>query len=121
MTSIEEFDRTLGGGIIPGSLILVGGDPGIGKSTLMLQMCSNLRNVATLYITGEESLSQIAHRAERLTSVRKDLLLLAETNLEQILLTIKDGVYDVVVIDSIQSIRSVYVEATPGSIIQLRK
>jgi DNA repair protein RadA/Sms len=120
-TNIDEFDRTLGGGIIPSSLILIGGDPGIGKSTLMLQMCSNINNAKTLYITGEESLNQIVHRAERLAGINKDMLCLSETNLEKILPHIESNDYDAVIIDSIQSIRSDYVDAAAGSVVQLRE
>ncbi len=120
-TNIEEFDRTLGGGIIPSSLILIGGDPGIGKSTLMLQMCSNIKNAKTLYITGEESLNQIVHRAERLLGINRDMLCLSETNLEKILPHIESDDYDAVIIDSIQSIRSDYVDAAAGSVVQLRE
>ncbi|OYT15185.1 MAG: DNA repair protein RadA [Bacteroidetes bacterium 4572_77] len=121
VTNIEEFDRVLGGGIIPGSLILVGGDPGIGKSTLMLQISSQLKNVKTLYITGEESLDQIVHRADRIAGINKEMLCLAETNLANILPHVENKEFDVVIIDSIQSIQSDDIESTAGSVIQLRE
>jgi DNA repair protein RadA/Sms len=121
ITGISELDRVLGGGIIPGSLVLVGGDPGIGKSTMMLQMCGMMKNARALYITGEESLKQIKFRSRRLSNISGDLLLMAETNLEQIDTAIKQNDSPVVVIDSIQSIYSDAVESTPGSIVQVRE
>lgn len=90
ITGINELDRVLGGGITPGSLILVGGDPGIGKSTLMLQLCARLAKYSPLYITGEESLRQIKQRAARLADIPSDLMLLAETNISTILHNIKE-------------------------------
>jgi DNA repair protein RadA/Sms len=120
-TGINEFDRVLGGGIIPGSLILVGGDPGIGKSTLMLQMCQHLEADNILYITGEESLRQIKFRADRLENIPEDILLLAETNLETINSTIKSSSANIIIIDSIQSIYSDMLDATPGSVAQVRE
>ncbi len=120
-TCISELDRVLGGGIIPGSLILMGGDPGIGKSTMMLQMCSTLGDYEPLYVTGEESLQQIKYRANRLAGNTENLFLLAETNIESIIQAIKSVNSMVVVIDSIQSVYSERVDATPGSIIQVRE
>lgn len=120
-TNIGEFDRVLGGGIVPGSLILIGGDPGIGKSTLTLQMCANLINNNPLYITGEESLQQIKHRADRLKNIPDSLNLMSETNLETIVLTIKNSDCQIAVVDSIQSVYSDYVDSTPGSFNQVRE
>jgi DNA repair protein RadA/Sms len=120
-TNIREFDRVLGGGIIPGSFILVGGDPGIGKSTLLLQMCGALEGQRPLYVTGEESLEQIKHRAARIENIPGDLDILAETNAETIEAIIHNTDNNVIVIDSIQSIYSERIDATPGSIIQVRE
>jgi DNA repair protein RadA/Sms len=120
-TNIREFDRVLGGGIIPGSFILVGGDPGIGKSTLLLQMCGSLVGQRPLYVTGEESLEQIKHRASRIENIPGELDILAETNAETIESVIHNTDNDVIVIDSIQSIYSDRIDATPGSIIQVRE
>ncbi len=123
MTGIKELDRVLGGGVVIGSLILVGGDPGIGKSTLLLQMCQYLvegkRKV--LYISGEESLRQIKMRATRLTKFQGDLLLLSETNLTLIEETIKKENPEVVIIDSIQTMFSEEVGSAPGSVSQVRE
>ena len=102
-TKIGELDRVLGGGIVPGSLVLVGGDPGIGKSTLLLQVCRNLAmsGNSVLYISGEESLRQIKLRAERIGEFNENLQLLCETNLETIREVIERKKPDMVVIDSI--------------------
>ena len=104
-TRIDEFDRVLGGGIVGGSLVLIGGDPGIGKSTLLLQVCQNLSNDhrRVLYISGEESLKQIKMRAIRLGEFSDSLMLLCETNLAMIEENIKTSNPEVVVIDSIQT------------------
>ena len=122
-TSIEEFDRVLGGGIVIGSLVLVGGDPGIGKSTLLLQMCKNLveKQHSTLYISGEESLKQIKIRAERLGAFTGDLLLLSETNLDIIEETIKKLSPEIVIIDSIQTMYKEEIGSAPGSVSQVRE
>lgn len=120
-TGIAEFDRVLGGGIIPGSLILIGGDPGIGKSTLMLQMCSELSQYKPLYITGEESLKQIKYRSGRLKGIPDDLLLLSEVNMDSISSAILNCDSAVIIVDSIQSMYSPEVESTPGSISQVRE
>lgn len=120
-TTIKELDRVLGGGIVPGSIVLVGGDPGIGKSTLMLQMCFGIAEQNPLYITGEESLQQIKYRALRIKDIDEELEILAETNLETIVNTIKLSEANVVVVDSIQSVFSELIEATPGSITQVRE
>jgi DNA repair protein RadA/Sms len=121
LTKIAEFDRVLGGGIIPGSLVLVGGDPGIGKSTLLLQMCSGVRDFKPLYITGEESLQQIKFRSNRLKDIPDDLMLLAETDIERIIHTIQTSDCGIVIVDSIQSVFSDKIEATPGSVVQVRE
>lgn len=122
-TGIMELDRVLGGGVVIGSLILVGGDPGIGKSTLLLQMSQHLveEKRVVLYISGEESLRQIKMRAERLSSYQGDLLLLSETNLALIEETIKKEKPEVVIIDSIQTMFSEEVGSAPGSVSQVRE
>ena len=104
-TSMKELDRVLGGGIVKGSLVLVGGDPGIGKSTLLLQVCQNLsrQQIKVLYISGEESLQQIKLRAKRIGEFTDALSLLCETNLDTIQEVIKKERPDVVIIDSIQT------------------
>jgi DNA repair protein RadA/Sms len=120
-TGISEFDRVLGGGIIPGSLVLVGGDPGIGKSTLLLQLSNNIKDFQPLYVTGEESLQQIKYRSMRLPNISDSLMLLAETNAEAINSAIINSDSAVVIIDSIQAIFSDKIDATPGSITQVRE
>ena len=122
-TQIQELDRVLGGGIVPGSLVLVGGDPGIGKSTLLLQVCQKLceSKKQVLYISGEESLKQIKLRANRMGEFKEDLYLLCETNLEVIRNIIETRKPDVVVIDSIQTMYSEEVSAAPGSVSQVRE
>ena len=121
-TKIGELDRVLGGGIVPGSLVLVGGDPGIGKSTL-LQVCRNLaeRQVSVLYISGEESLRQIKLRANRIGEFSDKLQLLCETNLEVIREVIQRKKPEVVVIDSIQTMFHEDVSSAPGSVSQVRE
>ena len=122
-TEIEELDRVLGGGVVPGSLVLVGGDPGIGKSTLLLQVCKRLSDQGrkVLYISGEESLKQIKLRANRMGTFSDHLLLLCETNLETIRQVIKREHPAVAVIDSIQTMYSEEVTAAPGSVSQVRE
>ncbi len=121
-TDIQELDRVLGGGIVPGSLILVGGDPGIGKSTLLLQVCQNLsRKETVLYISGEESLSQIKLRANRMGTFTDQLKLFCETNLETIRAVIEKQRPNFVVIDSIQTMFSEEVSSAPGSVSQVRE
>ena len=122
-TDIKELDRVLGGGIVKGSLVLVGGDPGIGKSTLLLQVCRNLSNVnkSVLYVSGEESLQQIKIRAERIGSFTDSLELLCETNLDVIKEVIAKKKPDVVVIDSVQTMFSENVSSAPGSVSQVRE
>ena len=121
-TGISELDRVLGGGIVSGSMTLVGGDPGIGKSTLLLQVCRNLaEKVQVLYISGEESLKQIKLRAQRIGAFSDRLLLLCETNLNQIRQVIEKNKPDVVVIDSIQTMFNEDVSSAPGSVSQVRE
>lgn len=122
-TGIGEFDRVLGGGIVAGSLVLVGGDPGIGKSTLLLQTCRNLAgmNRKVLYISGEESLQQIKMRAERMGKFSDSLLLLCETNLEDIREAILRMMPEIVIIDSIQTMYNENVSSAPGSVSQVRE
>ena len=121
-TGIGEFDRVLGGGVVGGSAVLIGGDPGIGKSTLMLQACHGLsvKGLRTLYVTGEESLTQIKLRAERLGLHADGLLVLAETNAEAIAAQIEAVRPDFAVVDSIQMVYSPEVSSAPGSVSQVR-
>ncbi|MDF2800458.1 MAG: repair protein RadA [Anaerocolumna sp.] len=123
LSGINEFDRVLGGGIVIGSLVLVGGDPGIGKSTLLLQMCRDLseKNHKILYISGEESLKQIKMRADRLGVFKGDVLLLSETNLERIEETINSEKPKIVIIDSIQTMYKEDIGSAPGSVSQVRE
>ncbi len=122
-TGMKELDRVLGGGIVTGSLTLVGGDPGIGKSTLLLQVCRNLTAAEhkVLYVSGEESLQQIKIRAERLGGFTKDMLLLCETNLDAIEGGIAKIMPEVVVIDSIQTMYLEGVASGAGSVSQVRE
>ncbi len=122
-THIKELDRVLGGGIVPGSLTLVGGDPGIGKSTLLLQVCRNLSEDGhpVLYISGEESLKQIKMRANRMGDFSDQMKLLCETNLELIGEMIRRSRPEFVVIDSIQTMFSEGISAAPGSVSQVRE
>jgi len=121
-TGVDELDRVLGGGFVPGMVALIGGDPGIGKSTLLLQALANL--VATrkvLYVSGEESAEQLALRARRLQLEAGDMPLLAEISLEKILPILRDSHPDVVVIDSIQTLYSDTLQSAPGSVAQVRE
>ena len=122
-TKISEMDRVLGGGIVVGSLVLVGGDPVIGKSTLLLQMCRNLSDEGkkVLYVSGEESLRQIKMRAERLGTFSRDISILCETDLDIISNSITDMMPDVVIIDSIQTMYREDVGSAPGSVSQVRE
>lgn len=122
-SGMAELDRVLGGGIVQGSLVLVGGDPGIGKSTLLLQMCRHLseKKVRVLYISGEESLRQIKLRAKRIGTFSDDLLLLCETNLGAIERVIEKQAPQVAIIDSIQTMYNEDVASAPGSVSQVRE
>jgi len=122
-TGISELDRVLGGGIVKGSLVLVGGDPGIGKSTLLLQMCAKLadKNISVLYVSGEESERQIAIRSERLGRQSSDMLLYCETDIEKIETAIENGKPEVVIVDSIQTMYSSKADSAAGSISQVRE
>lgn len=122
-TELVELDRVLGGGIVPGSLVLVGGDPGIGKSTLLLQVCQKLSamNKKVLYISGEESLKQIKLRANRMGEFSENLYLLCETSLNLVQTAIEREKPDVVVIDSIQTMYNEEIGSAPGSVSQVRE
>lgn len=121
-TGIGELDRVLGGGIVPGSLVLVGGDPGIGKSTLLLQVCQRLAEMKKiLYISGEESQAQIRLRANRMGKFAHNLLLLCETNLDLIRGVIEREKPELVIIDSIQTMYNEEVASAPGSVSQVRE
>lgn len=122
-TGLSEFDRVLGGGLVEGSLILIGGDPGIGKSTLMLQVLSKLAQSKKkcLYVSGEESVQQISMRSKRLASSGESLFVVSETDLESILAMVDAKKYDALVIDSIQTVFHPDISSTPGSVTQIRE
>lgn len=122
-TGIGELNRVLGGGVVSGSLVLVGGDPGIGKSTLLLQMCRNMAEEGQkiLYVSGEESLSQIKMRAERIGSFTKDMLLLCTNSLEDALDYVQKDLPKIIIIDSIQTIVTEGIESAPGSVSQVKE
>src|SRR5665213_284723 len=142
LTPDNEFNRVLGGGIVAGSLVLIGGEPGIGKSTLMLQLALNMPNLKVLYVSGEESERQIKMRAERLSEVgsqksevgmqkseivnrkseiNKGCFILTETSTQNIFKQIEELEPDIVVVDSIQTLYSAHIESTPGSVSQVRE
>ena len=116
-----EINRITGGGLVPGSVLLLGGEPGIGKSTLLLQMAVNLKNRKVLYASGEESLGQIKLRAERIGVKNPDCYLLCETDLDAILQTINSVAPEIVIIDSIQTLSASYLDNTAGSVTQIRE
>jgi DNA repair protein RadA/Sms len=120
-TSSGELNRVLGGGLVPGSLVLIGGEPGIGKSTLVLQVVLNLKNKRTLYVSGEESVKQLKLRAERLKYDNPDCYIVSETSLEQIFVHIQNINPDIVIIDSIQTVSTELIESSPGSVSQVRE
>jgi DNA repair protein RadA/Sms len=121
-TTVGEFDRVLGGGLVPGSVVLIGGNPGAGKSTLLLQvMCKLSQEMETLYVTGEESLQQVAMRAKRLGLPMDKLKMLAETNVTEITNTAQQHQPKLIVIDSIQVMHSADVPSAPGSVAQVRE
>lgn len=117
----DEFNRVLGGGVVPGSLVLIGGDPGIGKSTLLLQTILNLDQVKTLYVSGEESSKQLKMRADRINSNNSSCFIVCETNLEQILSHVQNLRPDLLVVDSIQTMQTESIESSPGSVSQVRE
>jgi len=120
ITNIEEFDRVLGGGLMPGSIVLIGGDPGIGKSTLVMQAASKI-NDDVLYVTGEESANQISLRAKRLNVVNDKISLMTETDLDLILSAIENTKPKVVIVDSIQTTYKSDFDNAPGTITQIRE
>ena len=121
-TGVSEFDRVLGGGLVPGGVVLLGGDPGIGKSTLLLQtLCHIGSQRKAVYVSGEESAQQIAMRAKRLMLDASPIQLLAEINLEKILSTLQTHKPDIAVIDSIQTVYSEALQSAPGSVAQVRE
>lgn len=121
-TNMEEFNRVLGGGVVPGSLVLIGGDPGIGKSTLLLQVSTQLSTLGTvLYVSGEESAQQIKLRAERLGDIDSEFYLYAETNMQSIRTEIEKIKPDFLIIDSIQTIMSPDISSVQGSVSQVRE
>ncbi|GGC54927.1 DNA repair protein RadA [Pedobacter quisquiliarum] len=121
-TSDQELDRVLGGGLVTGSVTLIGGEPGIGKSTLMLQLALNIENKKVLYISGEESEQQIKMRAERITSTpRADCYILTETSTQNIFKQIEILEPEIIIVDSIQTLHSAHIDSTPGSVSQVRE
>ncbi len=120
-TGIGEVDRATGGGFVPGSLVLLAGDPGVGKSTLLLQICAALESAHPLYISGEESLDQLRLRAERIRPSPRNVLVLSETNLEAVCDAIAQSSAAVVVLDSVQTLYSPELESPPGSVSQVRE
>lgn len=120
LTKDKELNRVLGGGIVPGSLVLIGGEPGIGKSTLMLQIAVSLP-MRVLYVSGEESEQQIKMRAERLGKVDKNCFILTETNTQNIFKQVSELEPEVLIIDSIQTLQSTYIESGAGSVSQVRE
>ncbi len=119
-TCNNELNRVLGGGLVKGSVVLLGGEPGIGKSTLLLQIALRMKN-KVLYVSGEESMTQIKLRADRLENSNENCLILTETKTQQIFKIAQETVPDVIVIDSIQTLHTEYIEASPGSISQIRE
>ncbi|MDR1652782.1 MAG: DNA repair protein RadA [Prevotellaceae bacterium] len=120
-TCNSELNRVLGGGLVAGSLVLIGGEPGIGKSTLALQVVLKIKGKRTLYVSGEESVKQLKLRAERLTLDNPECYVLSETSLEEIFVQIQNIQPDLVIVDSIQTVSTAAVESSPGSILQVRE
>lgn len=120
-THDEELNRVLGGGLVPGSLILIGGEPGIGKSTLLLQLALQMKDKKVLYVSGEESEQQIRMRAERIGDIPENFLILTETDSGQIFPILDQVKPDLLIVDSIQTFHSPFVESSPGSISQIRQ
>lgn len=123
MTGLGEFDRVLGGGIVPGSVVLIGGDPGIGKSTLLLQVAERVAGVSgsVLYISGEESPSQIKLRSERLDVSSDGLYIVSETSVDDILVHLGKSAYNAIIVDSIQTMFTAGISSAPGSVSQVRE
>ncbi len=123
MTGIKEFDRVLGGGLVPGTLVLIGGDPGIGKSTLMLQVLHGLsgKNGKALYVSGEESIKQIKIRSKRLSTISPDILVASEIDLDAIMAMVENVKPSVLVVDSIQTMFNGDLTSAPGSVSQVRE
>lgn len=117
----QEVDRLLGGGIVPGSLVLIGGEPGIGKSTLSLQIPLRCQHLRTLYVTGEESVRQVKMRAERLGGDASDCLIFSETRIESIISEAREVAPQLMIVDSVQTMFSEAVESTPGSVSQIKE
>ncbi len=117
----RELDRVLGNGIVPGSVILIGGDPGIGKSTLMLQIALQLKSKKILYVSGEESPNQIRYRAERIGKLEENCYILSETNLDDVFAGFDQVQPELIIIDSIQTLNSSFLDAPPGSVSQIRQ
>ncbi len=120
-TNINELNRVLGGGIVPGSLVLIGGEPGIGKSTLVLQLALGLNEQKTLYVSGEESLQQLKLRAERLKISNNKCHFISETSLENMLAQSEQFAPEILIIDSIQTVSTELIESSPGSVSQVRE
>ena len=120
-THNNELNRVLGGGLVSGSLVLIGGEPGIGKSTLVLQVVLNLKGKKTLYVSGEESVQQLKLRAERLGFQNPDSYVVSETSLEQLFVHVQNVKPDVLIVDSIQTITTETIESSPGSVSQVRE
>ncbi|NOY95891.1 MAG: DNA repair protein RadA [Chlorobi bacterium] len=120
-TGIDEVNRVLGGGIVPGSLILIGGEPGIGKSTLILQLALGLDNLRVLYASGEESIQQIKLRAERLNISSEKCYFIVETSLENLIAHSEQFKPDILIVDSIQTLSTELIESSPGSVVQVRE
>ncbi len=117
----KELTRVLGGGIVPGSLVLFGGEPGIGKSTLMLQVALRLKHLKILYVSGEESEQQIKMRADRIGITTENCFILQETNTQNIFQQIEVVQPQLVIIDSIQTLHTSFIESSPGSVSQVRE
>ena len=120
-TCNQELNRVLGGGLVPGSMVLIGGEPGIGKSTLVLQLALDLKNKKILYVSGEESIQQIKIRAQRLQKENQSCFFLSETSLEHILAQSKQIAPELLIIDSIQTVSTEMIESSPGSVGQIRE
>ena len=121
ITTDAELNRVLGGGIVPGSIVLVAGEPGIGKSTLFLQIGLQLKNITTLYISGEESEQQIKMRADRLKAINQNFYLLTETSTQTIFAEIKKLKPQLIIVDSVQTLQSAFIDSSPGSVSQIRE